>query len=862
MQGYDGLVGSPDDPGKKAAPRNPTFVGIGPLETGSAKNPEKGQAAPAPPVPRPAIVVPPVDAPAPEPDTARRERKRTIEGVAPPGRTAYAAAKPPKPAAPVVPQPAAPIVPQAPPAPSVVAASAAPSTAVLMIGDGYAMQSALSEALLRHGLELETAPIQNAVETAVAAAPDLILLVGDAARDGGRELLDRLTRSPLSSTVPVALLAERATLGEQLEAFRHGARTVIRRSASADEIAARVATLARQMPERDRQSLAQLADIDLGDLLELMAEELRKALMPEAKPRDERRVRLVLSGAPELAKLVDDFVARLKQHVLHSEQLEYELERGSEASAQLLGAAGAAEVRSAADIRGIRIVLADDDPARADAVADELRSHGATVLVSDLDPTSERFQRLRQLDPMALLIGSAQFDGAGVGLVQKLRADARARWASSVVVDWDDVWPVQGGVERTLGKLAITMDPEQNLRARVELGAPFELRLESMGAARLLRALTALPHAVRLTLDNPRLCAEVDVFESLIAGANGEAFKAGSAHKLEGHAAIAGLLLVSTGRVSIQRVERPASVNVMSPAEVALELADSEEPPIAPSGRFSIAPPAAPAPATAVPADPAAHPPAPAPAPAAPVPAAPAPAPMFQRRVALPLWALAAIALAAIAVALTIGLLLRKPDPRSKAGVASTASGETAKRGPDPKPAPAENRGADKREALRALEQDARGQDDPLSKPATSRKFLEFAREPETMTDAVRSIGALPGAASADLLYEVWTGTAARTPGTELAEQLLYTDPVRKKASPALDVALELRRAKTCEEFQSILPRATENADRRSLSLLGKLASRRGCGARRAADCYTCLRGDKALNRAISGARKRPGPRY
>ena len=124
-----------------------------------------------------------------------------------------------------------------------------------MIGGGHAIQTALAEALTRHGMDLETAPVETAVESAVAAAPDLILLVGDAARDAGGRILERLSQSPLSRTVPVAILADEPSLGRHLEAFRHGAAAVIRRSASVDEIAERIAGLARQVPEPERIAL-------------------------------------------------------------------------------------------------------------------------------------------------------------------------------------------------------------------------------------------------------------------------------------------------------------------------------------------------------------------------------------------------------------------------------------------------------------------------------------------------------------------------------------------------------------------------------------------------------------------------------
>ncbi len=139
-------------------------------------------------------------------------------------------------------------------------------------------------------------------------------------------------------------------------------------------------------------------------------------------------------------------------------------------------------------------------------------------------------------------------------------------------------------------------------------------------------------------------------------------------------------------------------------------------------------------------------------------------------------------------------------------------------------------------------------------------KLLDFAASPITAVAAVRTMAALPGPEAADLLYEVWTGTAERTPTTELAEMLVYSAEVRPRASPALGVALDLRRARTCDEFAAVLPQAIEHADRRSHHLLGRLTRRYGCGKKKSGDCYPCLRQDDRLDQAMRAAKTRPAP--
>jgi hypothetical protein len=135
------------------------------------------------------------------------------------------------------------------------------------------------------------------------------------------------------------------------------------------------------------------------------------------------------------------------------------------------------------------------------------------------------------------------------------------------------------------------------------------------------------------------------------------------------------------------------------------------------------------------------------------------------------------------------------------------------------------------------------------------------AEDPLTAPDALSAMAEAPGPLSADLLYEMWTGTVARNSATELARSLVFSKEVRAKASPELAIALDLRIAETCEQNRQLLPRVLEKADRRSLSLLAKLSRRYGCGPNKRADCYACLRQDKAVEDAMAAVKKRREPK-
>ncbi|HEY6080598.1 MAG TPA: hypothetical protein VIW29_17410, partial [Polyangiaceae bacterium] len=170
----------------------------------------------------------------------------------------------------------------------------------------------------------------------------------------------------------------------------------------------------------------------------------------------------------------------------------------------------------------------------------------------------------------------------------------------------------------------------------------------------------------------------------------------------------------------------------------------------------------------------------------------------------------------------------------------------------------AESRAASRQGAAESLRAKLEAEPALAQDKAVRAELLELASDPTTARIALASMTKLAGPLGADLLYEVWTGTPARTEATELARTLVYSSDLRGKASPALAVALDLRVAETCEQNKALLPRAQADADRRALHLLTRLLAKRGCGPKKAEDCFACLRDPPdQLTASINAAKSR-----
>ncbi len=116
------------------------------------------------------------------------------------------------------------------------------------------------------------------------------------------------------------------------------------------------------------------------------------------------------------------------------------------------------------------------------------------------------------------------------------------------------------------------------------------------------------------------------------------------------------------------------------------------------------------------------------------------------------------------------------------------------------------------------------------------------------------------GAPGADILYDVSTSTNKTLAAK--ARKLLDEPAVQAKASPSLKVYLDLKAARGCGAKKRVLPDAAAHADERSVRSLMNLTSTRGCGFLGLGDCWSCLRGDADLKKAIEHARATPAPAF
>jgi len=115
------------------------------------------------------------------------------------------------------------------------------------------------------------------------------------------------------------------------------------------------------------------------------------------------------------------------------------------------------------------------------------------------------------------------------------------------------------------------------------------------------------------------------------------------------------------------------------------------------------------------------------------------------------------------------------------------------------------------------------------------------------------------GSAGIDLMYELGVSPGTSKLVRDRSISLTKRDDIRKKASPALLVALDLRGSVGCARKKDFA-RAAEVGDARSLQYLTPLTATKGCGVFGLGDCFDdCLGNRKELRDTISAIKARGG---
>ncbi|MGF1465378.1 MAG: tetratricopeptide repeat protein [Sandaracinaceae bacterium] len=364
----------------------------------------------------------------------------------------------------------------------------------------------------------------------LALAPDLVVVIGDTDPDG--EAIARSLRGQTpGASVPVVTVDDGAP-PQPRPRSRFGLVARIEREGSPDAVARHLLTLARSLSRRTPRWKASGDRARFRTLAERFQREGRSGIL--VIPSVQRGVALsaegVVPGPDGVAATLDN----------HGQALEYLLYERPADRLRLI-VADRREEALEADLEGARILVVDDEPARARALERTFGQRGAQVRLVPVRASSLSSSKV--LDPTLVVVGA---DALRSGEAHPLWLEPRLSAASLLVVDRDRLPTL--GAARLLRAAEQLCQTELELARRLRGGETVIDRLETLGAARWMKVLGRCPRPVRLRVFAAGGQAEVDLEGGKVQRARLEPRDARTA-VAEGRAAVDALLPLPFGRV-------------------------------------------------------------------------------------------------------------------------------------------------------------------------------------------------------------------------------------------------------------------------------------------------------------------------
>lgn len=446
---------------------------------------------------------------------------------------------------------------------------------VLIIGQGEPMEGSLTEALEQRGLEITRCATPDVHTHVEQIAPDMLLLIGDAAVRNGSALIRTLTLDADTSILPVILLSNEATLRPEASTFRSGPVAVLARGLGAEALADQIAELAVEVPQRSGLSTGDVDEKGLQALVDLVSEELKAGILSVgSEAPGVGTVSVVVDTERPPATNIEEALSQLRAMLPPTEPLHYEFYEAAGGRVSLLSAEQQSATTDLEYLQGVRIALMDGDSSRTRALLQALASRGAQAVI--VEPHVAALSGIRDVDPQVAIFGSSSIQGDGFEVVRKMRQDPQFQWTSLLVVRWDEIWP-EGAYTPDLAKLAnrIAALTKQDaaLQRRAEDEVRFDTRLESLGPGRMLRALAGVPGSRHITVAGSAHTVEVDVADGVVLGAY---VTSEDGEPEQGVRALSGLWKLRSGRVTVWEQDVPSIANVLMPVDEALGLAARE----------------------------------------------------------------------------------------------------------------------------------------------------------------------------------------------------------------------------------------------------------------------------------------------
>lgn len=171
-------------------------------------------------------------------------------------------------------------------------------------------------------------------------------------------------------------------------------------------------------------------------------------------------------------------------------------------------------------VKGLKLLIIDNDPIRVDALAMDLRNLGARVAVGDF--STHGYVQAAKFLPDAVVSDLVRPGEEGFFFIQSLRRHPLLRWSSVILSRWwRETAEGEGEVllDRVLDRIEESLAPLRIVEERIAARRPLKDRIEVIGPAALFRALAAAELSGTLSVNDTWNTFTVDIAERKILSA-------------------------------------------------------------------------------------------------------------------------------------------------------------------------------------------------------------------------------------------------------------------------------------------------------------------------------------------------------
>jgi len=437
----------------------------------------------------------------------------------------------------------------------------------------------LSSALAKYGYDVEVSKKKDAVDMVTITAPDLVLLVGDAALNGGKETLQQLAEHDSTWVTPVVVIGSGSN--DTSTNYCRGAIAFLPRILGVKRLTERIRKLGVGISERSGDVGGEVSYEKIVALIKNLLDEQRSGVLSVEVEGETQSVSLVFRAGMPISEDASKFVARIRSKLVGKKLVKYQFSESSSGRVDSLSPPKPEDKKSLPILQDRRLLVVDSEYERANALASALQLAGAQAIA--LTPQTADFKSASQIDPEVVLISPQDLEGPCKHIMDIIQQDRRMRWATKLLAPRDEVWP-KGAKQPLLSpiaaRIARLIKPAEHLAAQLRTNRPFDTRLEILGPGRLLRILAESNRNLKVNLKHPRLSVEIELIDGRMHTIKG--LDQINKNPLDNMAALSALLVVNSGRIHVEQLEPNLRLFNMGVGDAFTEAA-AEQPPIRPS---------------------------------------------------------------------------------------------------------------------------------------------------------------------------------------------------------------------------------------------------------------------------------------